>query len=205
VKLLFATHNDHKVEELNQLLPDSISLISLNDIGCKLEIKETGVTLEENAKIKADYSRMKFGLDCFADDSGLEIEALDGAPGVYSARYGGEERDMDKNIKKVWNELKGNQNTRAWFRTVFYLHFESKEYVFRGRVNGSIIFEKRGAKGFGYDPIFIPKGYQKTFAELGDEVKNKIGHRAIATQSMIKVLGSQTQGSTFPFTSRWIP
>ena len=188
--LLFATHNDHKVEELNQLLPDSISLISLNDIGCEGEIEETGVSLEENAKIKADRARMKFGLDCFADDSGLEIEALDGAPGVYSARYGGEERDMDKNIQKVWNELKGHQNTRAWFRTVFYLHLEGKEYVFRGRVEGSIIFEKRGTKGFGYDPIFIPKGYQKTFAELGDDIKNKIGHRAIATQSLIKVLGS---------------
>lgn len=188
--LLFATQNDHKVEELNQLLPDSISLISLNDIGCKGEIEETGFTLEENAKIKADYARMKFGLNCFADDSGLEIEALDGAPGVYSARYGGEERDMDKNIKKVWKELKGHQNTRAWFRTVFYLHLEGKEYVFKGRVEGSIIFEKRGAKGFGYDPIFIPKGHQKTFAELGDDVKNKIGHRAIASQLLIKVLGS---------------
>ena len=148
--LLFATHNDHKVEELNQLLPDSISLISLNDIGCEGEIEETGASLEENAKIKADCARMKYGLDCFADDSGLEIEALDGAPGVYSARYGGEERDMDKNIQKVWNELKGHQNTRAWFRTVFYLHLEGKEYVFRGRVEGSIIFEKRGTKGFGY-------------------------------------------------------
>jgi len=188
MKLLFATQNKHKAKELDLLVPDAISILSLNDIGCTAEIAETGNSFEENAKIKADWVRKKYGLDCFADDSGLEIEALGGAPGIYSARYGGPERDMEKNIQKVWDKLQGHSNTRAWFRTVFYLHLEGKEYVFRGHVEGSIVFEKRGENGFGYDPIFVPKGYRETFAELGDTIKNKIGHRALATQSLLKVL-----------------
>lgn len=191
MKLIFATHNAHKVEELNQLLPDSIALLSLTDIGCNQEIKETGTTLEENAKIKADFIRQKYSLDCFADDSGLEIEALSGAPGVYSARYAGDQKNNEANIKKVWGELMGVKNTKAWFRTVFHVHFENKEYILKGQVEGSIIFEKRGNGGFGYDPIFVPKGYDKTFAELGKEVKNKIGHRALATQSLLKILSTQ--------------
>lgn len=188
MKLIFATQNAHKVTELNQLLPKSIELLSLNDIGCHEEIEETGQSLEENSKIKADFIRNKYGLDCFADDSGLEIELLDCAPGVYSARYAGPKKDMEANIQKVWNELDGETSPKAWFRTVFYVHFSGKEYELAGRVEGTIIFEKRGTGGFGYDPIFVPKGYQKTFAELGEEVKNKIGHRAIATQSLLKIL-----------------
>ena len=190
MKLIFATHNLNKVEELNKLLPKSISLLSLNDIGCHKEIKETGKTFKENAKIKADFIRYKYGLDCFADDSGLEIEALDGAPGIYSARYAGPNKNMEANIEKVWEELKEINNARAWFHTVFYVHFSGKEYESSGSVEGSIILEKRGNKGFGYDPIFVPKGYKKTFAELGDDVKNKIGHRAIASQSLIRILTS---------------
>jgi len=188
--LIFATHNAHKVHELNQLLPESIKLLSLNDIGCFSEIDETGTTLEENAKIKADFIKNKYGLDCFADDSGLEIEALDQAPGVYSARYAGEEKDYEANIKKVWKELEGITNTKACFRSVFHAHISGKEYQIQGRVDGSICFDKRGSDGFGYDPIFIPNDFENTFAELGSEVKNKIGHRAKATQELLKILNS---------------
>tara|TARA_A100001011_G_scaffold308714_1_gene324464 strand:+ start:2831 stop:3406 length:576 start_codon:yes stop_codon:yes gene_type:complete len=191
MKLIFATHNTYKVEELKQLIPKSIDLLSLNDIGCDLEIKETGKSLEENAKIKADFIRFKYGLDCFADDSGLEIEVLDGAPGVRSARYAGPQRDVQANIEKVWEELNGIRYPKAWFRSVFFVHFCGKKYQLSGSVEGSIIYEKRGTKGFGYDPIFVPKGYKKTFAELGEDVKNKISHRAIAAGELIKVLSLQ--------------
>jgi len=188
MKLIFATHNAHKVKELNQLMPKSISLLSLHDIGCNQEIEETGKTFKENAKLKADFIRYKYGLDCFADDSGLDIEILNGAPGIHSARYAGPERDMEANIQKVWKEINGMENLKAYLRTVFYVHYSGKEYELSGSLEGSIILEKRGNKGFGYDSIFVPKGYKKTFAELGDSVKNKIGHRAIASQSLIKIL-----------------
>ena len=188
MNLIFATHNTYKVEELKQLIPKSIYLLSLHDIGCNIEIEETGKSLEENAKIKADFVRYKYGLDCFADDSGLEIEVLDGAPGVHSARYAGSRKDMKANIEKVWEELNEIKHPKAWFRSVFYVHFCGKEYQLSGSVEGSIIHEKRGNKGFGYDPIFVPKGYKKTFAELGEDVKNKISHRAIASRELIKIL-----------------
>tara|TARA_B100000989_G_scaffold284589_1_gene251529 strand:+ start:314 stop:889 length:576 start_codon:yes stop_codon:yes gene_type:complete len=188
MNLIFATHNTYKVEELKQLIPKSIYLLSLHDIGCDIEIEETGKSLEENAKIKADFVRYKYGLDCFADDSGLEIEVLDGAPGVHSARYAGSRKDMKANIEKVWEELNEIKHPKAWFRSVFYVHFCGKEYQLSGSVEGSIIHEKRGNKGFGYDPIFVPKGYKKTFAELGEDVKNKISHRAIASRELIKIL-----------------
>jgi XTP/dITP diphosphohydrolase len=187
MKLLFATHNQNKVAELNRLVPSYINLFSLTDINCNQEIKETGKTLEENAKIKADFIKYKYGLDCFADDSGLEIEALNGAPGVYSARYAGEEKNNDSNIQKIWTELE-KKNTSACFRSIFYAHLGSKTYCFEGRVDGNIIFKKKGKGGFGYDPIFIPVGYDKTFAELGDIIKNKISHRAKATQSLLDTL-----------------
>ena len=186
--LIFATHNAHKVEELTQLLPYNINLYSLTDIECFKEIEETGSTLEENAKIKADFIRMKYGLDCFADDSGLEIEALDGAPGVYSARYAGSQKNNEDNIQKVWKELKGIKNPKACFRSVFHVHLGNREYQIQGRIEGTISFEKKGTNGFGYDPIFIPEGYQNTFAELGEEIKNKIGHRAKATLELIEIL-----------------
>ena len=153
-----------------------------------MEIEETESTLEENAQIKADYVRYKYGLDCFSDDSGLEIDALGGAPGVYSARYAGDQKNNDANIEKIWKELKGIKNPRAIFRSVIYVHLNQKKFCFQGKVEGSIIYEKRGLEGFGYDPIFIPKGYKKTFAELGDSKKNKISHRALATFQLLKLL-----------------
>jgi XTP/dITP diphosphohydrolase len=188
MKIIFATHNQNKVEELKQLVPSKYSLLSLNEIGCIMEIEETESTLEENAQIKADYVRYKYGLDCFSDDSGLEIDALGGAPGVYSARYAGDQKNNDANIEKIWKELKGIKNPRAIFRSVIYVHLNQKKFCFQGKVEGSIIYEKRGLEGFGYDPIFIPKGYKKTFAELGDTKKNKISHRALATFQLVKLL-----------------
>ena len=188
MKIIFATHNQNKVDELKQIIPLKYSLLSLNDIGCIKEIKETGSTLEENAKIKADYVRYKYGLECFSDDSGLEIDALGGAPGVYSARYAGDQKNNDANIEKIWKELKGIRNPKAIFRSVIYVHLNKKKICFQGKVEGSIIYEKRGLEGFGYDPIFIPKGYKKTFAELGDTTKNKISHRALAIVQLVKLL-----------------
>ena len=186
--LIFATHNDYKVIELRKLLPPEIKLYSLTDIACHEEIPETGNSLEANAKIKADYVKYKYGLDCFADDSGLEIEVLGGAPGVHSARYAGDQKDNEANIKKVWNELKGKSNTKACFKTQIYAHIYNQSFSFEGRVDGKIILESKGLGGFGYDPIFIPKGYDKTFAELGEEIKNKISHRAIAVASFLSTL-----------------
>jgi XTP/dITP diphosphohydrolase len=188
MKIIFATHNQNKVTELSQLIPKRYNLLSLNDIGCVKEIEETGSTLEENAKIKADYVRYKYGLDCFSDDSGLEVDALKGAPGVFSARYAGNQKDNDANIKKIWEKLRGQTSPKATFRSIFHIHFNNKTFSFQGKVDGNLIFEKRGLNGFGYDPIFIPNGYNQTFAELGDIVKNKISHRALATVQFLKLL-----------------
>jgi XTP/dITP diphosphohydrolase len=185
MKLIFATHNQHKVEELKKLLPSNISILSLTDINCYEEIEETGTTLEENAKLKANFIKYKYGLDCFADDSGLEVDALGGSPGVYSARYAGDEKNNEDNIKKIWKELRDKDSTKAQFRTVIAASFGSKISIYEGKVIGNLIFEKRGNHGFGYDPIFIPEGYTKTFAEMGDAVKNKISHRALATQKFL--------------------
>ncbi len=188
MKLIFATHNQHKIEELKKLLPSNISILSLTDINCHEEIEETGTTLEENAKLKANFIKYKYGLDCFADDSGLEVEALGGSPGVYSARYAGDKKNNEDNIKKIWKELIDKDSTKAQFRTVIAASFGSKTSIYIGKVIGNLIFEKRGNDGFGYDPIFIPEGYTKTFAELGDAVKNKISHRALATQKFLAEL-----------------
>ncbi len=188
MKLIFATHNQNKVNELNLLLPESITLLSLNDINCTQEIEETGSTLEENAQIKADFIRKKYGMDCFSDDSGLEVDALNGAPGVYSARYAGSPPNNEANIKKMWNELKGISTPKARFSTVFFLHQAGISHTLKGTVEGTLIFEKRGNGGFGYDPIFIPNGYSQTFAEMGNELKNTISHRAKATAELLKVL-----------------
>ena len=185
MKLIFATHNQNKVEELKKLLPSNISILSLTDINCYEEIEETGTTLEENAKLKANFIKYKYGLDCFADDSGLEVDALGGSPGVYSARYAGHEKNNEDNIKKIWKELRDKNSTKAQFRTVIAASFGSKISIYEGKVIGNLIFEKRGNHGFGYDPIFIPEGHTKTFAELGDAVKNKISHRALATQKFL--------------------
>ena len=188
MKIIFATHNQNKVIELSHLIPKKYNILSLNDIGCVKEIEETGSTLEENAKIKADYVRYKYGLDCFSDDSGLEVDALKGAPGVFSARYAGNQKNNDANIKKIWEKLRGQSSTKATFRSIFHIHFNNKTFSFQGKVDGNLIFEKRGLNGFGYDPIFIPNGYNQTFAELGDVVKNKISHRALATVQFLKLL-----------------
>jgi XTP/dITP diphosphohydrolase len=191
--LVFATHNDHKVFELRQLLPPQIKLYSLTDIGCHEEIPETGNTLEANAKIKADFVKYKYGLDCFADDSGLEIEVLGGAPGVHSARYAGEQKDNEANINKVWQKLSGQSNSEACFKTLIFAHIHNQSYSFEGRVDGNIIRERKGEGGFGYDPIFVPKGYDKTFAELGESIKNQISHRAKATASLLSTLQHMIQ------------
>ncbi len=188
MKLIFATHNQHKVEELKKIVPQGIQLLSLEDINCREEIEETGATLEENAKIKADFVKYKYGLDCFADDSGLEIEALGGAPGVFSARYAGDSKNNADNIQKIWRELEGLPHPVAQFRTVIASSIGASDSLFEGLVKGHLIFEKRGSGGFGYDPIFIPAGYTQTFAELGDAIKNKISHRALATQAFLKAL-----------------
>ena len=186
--LIFATHNENKVVELRRIIPKSIVLWSLNDINYLNPIEETGKTLEENAKIKSDFIRRKFGLDCFADDSGLEIDFLKGEPGVLSARYAGPSKNNDNNIQKIWKKLENVSNPTATFRSIFYLHLNNQTFRFEGKVYGKIIFEKRGNNGFGYDPIFIPKGYKKTFAELGNGIKDQISHRAKATLKLIKFI-----------------
>lgn len=188
MQLVFATHNAHKLAEVKQLVPAHIELLSLTDIGCTDEIEETGTTLEENAMIKAKYVYDNYGYSCFADDSGLEIDAINGEPGVYSARYAGPERDNEANIRKVWEQLKDKPSTAAQFRTVIAVCMNKKEWLCEGKVRGYMLFEKRGSLGFGYDPIFVPEGYSQTFAELGNEVKNKISHRAIATQEFLASL-----------------
>ena len=179
-KLVFATHNPNKIKEIKELVPPQIELLSLKDINCIEEIEEIGTTLEENAKIKVDYIKNKYGFDCFADDSGLEVDALDGAPGVYSARYAGSEKNNEKNIQKVWVNLLNKKDQTAQFRTIIAANIEGKEFICEGKIRGTIIQEKRGEGGFGYDPIFIPEGHSKTFAELGKEIKNRISHRAKA-------------------------
>ena len=186
--LIFATHNENKVVELRRIIPKSIVLWSLNDINYLNPVEETGKTLEENAKIKSDFIRKKFGLDCFADDSGLEIDFLKGEPGVLSARYAGPSKNNDNNIQKIWKKLENVSNPTATFRSIFYLHLNNQTFCFEGKVYGKIIFEKRGNNGFGYDPIFIPKGYKKTFAELGNDIKDQISHRAKATLKLINFI-----------------
>ena len=188
MKLVFATHNLNKLKEIQELVPSGIEILSLTDIKCTEDIEETGTTLEENAKIKVDFIKDNYGYDCFADDSGLEIDSLEGAPGVYSARYAGAEKSNEKNIEKVWAKLADKEDKSAQFRTIIAAHIDSKTLQCEGKVCGTIISEKRGEGGFGYDPIFIPNGYSKTFAELGKEVKNEISHRAIAFRIFLKIL-----------------
>jgi len=188
MKLVFATHNLNKLKEIQELVPSGIEILSLTDIKCTEDIEETGTTLEENAKIKVDYIKNNYGYDCFADDSGLEIDSLEGAPGVYSARYAGAEKSNEKNIEKVWAKLADKKDKSAQFRTIIAAHIDGKTLQCEGKVLGTIISKKRGEGGFGYDPIFIPNGYSKTFAELGKEVKNEISHRALAFQIFIKSL-----------------
>lgn len=193
--IVFATNNNHKLSEIQDILGSTIQVKSLKDIGCHVDIPETGTTLEENAQIKANYVWDSFQTMVFADDTGLEIDALNGEPGVYSARYaGGEGHDSEANIQKVLANLQGVENRKARFRTVIAFIYKDKKTgnkttkLIEGIVNGSIITEKRGEAGFGYDAIFVPEGYDKTFGELGMDIKNSISHRARAVQQFAKEL-----------------
>lgn len=188
--IVFTTNNRHKLDEIRHITGKELHILSLADIDCREEIEETGTTLEENALIKARYVKEKYGYDCFADDTGLEVEVLGGAPGIYSARYAGESCNFDDNMNKLLAVLKGEKNRRARFRTVIALLLNGETHYFEGVVEGNIIEKKRGHAGFGYDPIFVPAGYRQTFAELGDEIKNRISHRAAATRQLIRFLHS---------------
>ena len=183
-KLVVATNNAHKLEEIAAILGDEMELLSLKDIYCDADIPETADTLEGNARQKAMYIYENYGMDCFADDTGLEVEALNGAPGVYSARYAGDGHDSEANMQKLLHELEDKENRKAQFRTAICLILEGKEYLFEGIVKGEIIKEKRGGAGFGYDPIFVPEDHELTFAELGNDIKNTISHRARAVEKL---------------------
>ena len=190
MKLVFATNNLHKLKEVQEMLSNSIEVLSLKDIGCFEDIEETEITLEGNAKLKADYITKKYGFDCFADDTGLEVEALDGKPGVYSARYAGENGNAEKNMEKLLFELKNKLSRKAKFRTIIALNITNKQYLFEGICDGEILNEKTGVKGFGYDPIFKPSNASCSFAEMNSEEKNIISHRGIAIQKLVQFLNS---------------
>lgn len=207
MKIVFATNNPNKLQEIRDILGERFEIVSLQDIGCHEDIPETGDTLQENALQKAMYVAEHYGLDCFADDTGLEVEALDGKPGVHSARYAeGTDHDSEANMRKLLRELHGKNNRKARFRTVIALlqhpknqpkenvenTFEAPEiHYFEGRVDGSIAEEKRGDAGFGYDPLFIPNGYSQSFAELGEDIKNHISHRALAVEKLAEYLNGK--------------
>lgn len=191
MKLVFASNNKKKIQEIQQLVPNTIQILSLEDIGCTEDIPETADTIEGNAILKANYVTGKYGYDCFADDTGLEVEALNGAPGVYSARYAGEQKDANDNMDKLLEELKDTSNRKANFKTVIALNFNGKQSLFTGIVYGKIIEEKMGTNGFGYDPIFVADGYQKSFAELTMEEKATISHRGIAVKELVTFLQRQ--------------
>lgn len=190
MKLVFATSNENKIKEIQALVPGIIQLLGLKDINCTEEIPETQATIEGNASQKAFYVYEKYRHNCFADDTGLEIDALDGRPGVLSARYAGESKNADDNMKKVLAELDGISNRKARFKTVISLVIDGREKQFEGVVNGTILTEKRGEKGFGYDPVFLPDGYASSFAEMGLAEKNSISHRAKAMNQLIGYLRS---------------
>lgn len=188
IKLVFATNNRNKIKEIKQLLNNSIELLSLEDIGCLEDIPETSDTIEGNAIQKADYIYKNYGYNCFADDTGLEIEALNGEPGVYSARYAGEQKNAEDNMNKVLEKLKTVSNRNAQFKTIITLIINGQQTCFEGIVKGEMTHTKSGTEGFGYDPIFKPFGYDITFSEMSLEVKNKISHRALATLKLIDYL-----------------
>lgn len=188
MEIVFATNNEHKLRELQQILGQQFNLLSLKDIGCDEDIPEESPTIEENSMDKAVYVYEKYNKNCFADDTGLEVEALDGRPGVLSARYAGDEKNMDKNIALVLSELEGKSNWKARFKTVISLIIDGKKHQFEGIINGKIIKEKRGEGGFGYDPVFVPDGYDITFAEMAADEKNKISHRGRAVKKLVDFL-----------------
>ena len=193
MKLVFASNNKNKIQEIQALVPNIIQIVSLEEIGCIEDIPETADTIEGNAILKANYVTEKYGFDCFADDTGLEVDALNSAPGVYSARYAGEQKDANDNMDKLLSELKDESNRKANFKTVIALNLNGKQNLFTGIINGKIIEEKIGTNGFGYDPIFVADGYEKTFAELTMEEKSTISHRGIAVKELILFLQKLSQ------------
>lgn len=190
---IFATQNKNKALEIQRMLPDSIQVKTLSEIGCHEDIPETAATLAGNAKLKSEYVAENFGVACFADDTGLEIAALNGAPGVYSARYAGDQKNSDDNMDKVLSEMVDQTNRKARFRTVISLIVDGKEHQFEGIVNGEITREKSGKEGFGYDPIFKPAGYEVTFSEMSMEAKNAISHRGIAIRKLVDFISQNYQ------------
>lgn len=188
IELIFATNNNHKLTEIQSIIGDSITIKSLKQIGCTEDIAETALTLEGNALLKAKYVSDTYAVNCFADDTGLEIEALDGRPGVFSARYATDGHNFEANIDKVLSELSGKQNRKARFRTVIALLLSDTVTYYEGIVNGEIISERRGGEGFGYDPVFVPDGWNMTFAEMSADEKNKISHRALAVAKLVDFL-----------------
>ena len=194
MKIIFATNNQHKLDEIKKISRGQLEILSLADINCYEEIPETGNTLKENALIKAQFVKDKFGMDCFADDTGLEVEVLNNAPGVYSSRYAGEDGDAENNMIKLLQSMQNAENRQARFRTVIALVLNEHVYYFEGEITGEITHSKQGENGFGYDPIFKPHGYDKTFGELSDEIKNRLSHRAIATQKLVDFLLEQKEG-----------
>ena len=190
MKLVFATNNQHKLDEIRKITNGLTEIVSLAEINCHDDIPETADTLEGNALQKARYIKEHFGLDCFADDTGLEVEALHNAPGVFSARYAGPGHDSEANMNKLLQELQDKDNRKARFRTVIALILNGKEYRFEGIINGTITREKRGGSGFGYDPLFVPDNYSQTFAEMGNDIKNQISHRAQAVKKLTTFLSN---------------
>lgn len=190
MKLVFASNNKNKIAEIQSMLPENIRILSLEDINCLEDIPETADTIEGNAVLKADYITTKYGYDCFADDTGLEVSALNGEPGVYSARYAGEQKNADDNMNKLLNALKNQENRNAQFKTVIALNLNGKQHLFTGIAKGTITKDKIGTNGFGYDPIFKPENFDETFAELPLATKNQIGHRGKAVQQLIDYLNT---------------
>jgi XTP/dITP diphosphohydrolase len=188
MQLVFASNNKNKILEIQSILPDTIEILSLESIGCHEDIPETASTIEGNAILKANYVTQKYGFNCFADDTGLEVDSLNGEPGVYSARYAGEQRNDDDNMNKLLDSLTNKSNRKAQFKTVIAFNLNGKQHLFTGIARGEITLEKFGNQGFGYDPIFKPEEYQETFAQLSLEIKNKISHRGKATQQLIDFL-----------------
>lgn len=191
MKLVFATNNAHKLEEIREMAGGQYEIVSLKEIGCQEEIPEEQDTLEGNALQKARFVKERYGADCFADDTGLEIAALGGEPGVRSARYAGEGHDSEANMRKVLAKMEGVDDRRARFRTVIALILDGEEHLFEGEVRGEILREKHGAEGFGYDPIFRPEGFAESFAEMSLDAKNAISHRGRATRALIRFLNGR--------------
>lgn len=190
MKLVFASNNKNKISEIQQMLPKEITLLSLEDIGCFVDIPETANTIEGNAILKANYITEKYGYNCFADDTGLEVDALNGEPGVYSARYAGEQKNSEDNMNKLLSELQDKSNRSANFKTVIALNINNTQHLFTGIAKGTIIEHKKGNQGFGYDPIFLPENYEKTFAEMNLDEKATLSHRGKATKELITFLNN---------------